>query len=196
MGRDCYQVPNGYQINNIPDLEEITYKEKQRRREREEDEEIEGNIDKTASDGLGVKWGVRDLGLGRNSTMKEMKEIREEETGKRGREKRRPLTESYDLNHNTRRLYRNHFWDPLFHRIIPIQEQRWKLENIWRRKRQVKKSYLCELRNRVNMANKSKVLMIYDKRERKVGFHIAPGGDTGRKKKSSNLKTLSFRVLI
>lgn len=48
MGRDCYQVPNGYQINNIPDLEEITYKEKQRRREREEDEEIEGNIDKAA----------------------------------------------------------------------------------------------------------------------------------------------------
>nr|ABI34317.1 hypothetical protein SDM1_32t00014 [Solanum demissum] len=89
------------------------------------------------SDGLGVKWGVRDLGLGRNSTMKEMKEIREEETGKRGREKRRPLTESYDLNHNTRRLYRNHFWDPLFHRIIPIQEQRWKLENIWRRKRAI-----------------------------------------------------------
>lgn len=38
MGTYGYRVPNGYQINNIRDLEEITYKEKQRRREREEDE--------------------------------------------------------------------------------------------------------------------------------------------------------------
>lgn len=46
------------------------------------------------------------------------------------------------------------------------------------------------------MANRRKVLMIYDKRKRKVGFHIAPNGDKGRKKRNSNLKTLSSRVLI
>ncbi|KAH0671979.1 hypothetical protein KY284_023066 [Solanum tuberosum] len=63
-------------------------------------------------------------------------------------------------------------------------------------KSKLRKSYLCELRNRANMANKSNVLMIYDKRKRKVEFHIARGGDTERKKKSSNLKTLSSRVLI
>ncbi|KAG5604085.1 hypothetical protein H5410_025577 [Solanum commersonii] len=59
-------------------------------------------------------------------------------------------------------------------------------------KSKLKKSYLCELRNRVNMANKRKVLMIYDKRKRKVGFHRAPGGNTGRKKKELKFENPIF----
>nr|ABI34313.1 hypothetical protein SDM1_32t00008 [Solanum demissum] len=60
-------------------------------------------ISSAKSDGLGIGWGVRDPRLGRNSTMKEIKEIKEEEMGKKGRERRRP--ESCELNHKTIRLY-------------------------------------------------------------------------------------------
>lgn len=52
----------------------------------------------------------------------------------------------------------------------------------------LKKSYLCKLKNGVNMENNTLVLMIYNKRMIKVGFHTAPKGNLGRNKMGTNLE--------
>nr|AAT38750.2 hypothetical protein SDM1_42t00002 [Solanum demissum] len=100
-------------------------------------------ISSAKSDGLGIGWGVRDPRLGRNSTMKEVKSkwmspliLQLDKGNQRGRngEKKVEKEEGHRVASSTTRLYasiksQNHFWDPMFHQIIYLQEKRRKLEN-------------------------------------------------------------------